>query len=159
MREQDPRVPPEVEEYLVSINAGAGALGGAIGASVGGAAPATGGHGGARGGARGARWVRTVVEERAEGSPGGRDDVLRRVAAAFPQARRLDSHDDLVRLAVPIGRTGLQHIVVDLVLRPAAGATAAPATEVRLRAYGKEGLFSRKPTAATVDKVLAAATG
>lgn len=149
MREQDPSVPHEVEEYLVAANAAAGAiggsLGGAIGAGVAGAAPA-----GARGGARGARWLKTVVEERAGASPGTRDDVLQRVAAAFPQALELARQDDLVRLAVPIGRTGLQHIVVDLMLRSAAGFT-----EVRLRAYGKEGLLSRKPTAATADKVLA----
>ncbi len=85
--------------------------------------------------------------------------MLQRVAAAFPKAHELARQDDLVRLAVPIGRTGLQLIVVDLVLRSAAGSTEAHATEVRLRAYGKEGLLSRKPTAATADRVLAAVTG
>lgn len=44
-------------------------------------------------------------------------------------------------LAVPIGRTGLQHIVVDLDLRGTAGSDDAPATDVRLRAYGKKGLL------------------
>jgi hypothetical protein len=78
------------------------------------------------------------------------------VAAAFPQARELAREADLIRIAVPLGRTGLQHIVVDLVLGPPADTADPPGTQVRLSAYGKEGLLSRKPTASTAEKVWAA---
>ena len=81
---------------------------------------------------------------------------LARMAAAFPQAREVAREADLVRMAVPLGRTGLQHIVVDLVLGPPADTPDPPSTPVRLRAYGKEGLLSRKPTATTADKLWAA---
>jgi hypothetical protein len=164
VRQQDPRVPHEVEEYLVDRNAAAGELGGRIGGSIGGGLAGVGGRGGAggarggaRGGALGARMLKTVVEERVGVCPGTAQEMLARVAAAVPQARELSRDGERTRFAVPLGRTGLQHIVVDLVLRPLGSDPAT--TEVRLCAYGKEGLLSRKPTAATADKVLAGVTG
>jgi hypothetical protein len=105
----------------------------------------------------GARMLKTVIEERVGVCPGTAQEVLRRVAAAVPQARELSRDAERTRFAVPLGRTGLQHIVVDVVLRPLGSDPAT--TEVRLCAYGKEGLLSRKPTAATADKVLAGITG
>jgi len=50
-----------------------------------------------------------------------------------------------VRFAVPLGLTGLNHIVVDLTFRDHTGS----ATTVNLRAYGKEGLLNRQP--ATIE--------
>jgi hypothetical protein len=143
MRQQDARVPAEVEEYLVGLNAAAGQLGGSA-VGVGG----SGARGGARGGAAGARMLKTVVEERAGSCSGGAGEVLDRIAAALPRAREMGRQDDLVRIDVPIGRTGLQHIVVDLVFGPGGNA----AVPVRLRAYGKEGLLSRKPTRSVADQ-------
>lgn len=155
MPEQDPRVPPEVEEYLIGVYAQAGKTGGRIGGALAGAP--TGGMGGGRGGARGARRLKTLVEERVAVSPGG--NPLERVVAAFPKAGELAREDDLVRLVVPTGLTGLQQIVVDLDLPAAARSADAQATEVRLRAYGKEGVISRKPTAKTADKMAAVISG
>lgn len=152
MRVQDLRVPEAVEEYLVGLNARAGQLGGGIGGGLAGARRA-GERGGARGGARGARMLKTVVEERSGVASGTAGEVLGRVLAAVPQVRRLGGGGDLVRVAVPVGRTGLQHVVVDLVFGPPVGATAGPETLVRVRAYGKEGRLYRKSTADVADQV------
>lgn len=77
---------------------------------------------------------------------------------AEPEARGCSSDDDVWRIVIPVGRTGLQRIVVDLTLTPVAGADP-PVTEIRLRAFGKEGLLSRKPTAKTADRVWTALAG
>lgn len=166
MRRQDPRVPAEVEEYLVSLNASAGELGGRIGGRIGGALAGddltarAGGRGGARGGSRGgalgARMLKTVVEERSGTVPGNRDEVLSRFHAALVDARELPNEGDLVRLAVPWGRTGLQQVVIDLRLSPREGPPEQTVCEAQLRAYCKEGLLNRKPTAATADRAWAA---
>jgi hypothetical protein len=146
VREQDPRVPQDVEDYLVGQIARAGELG-----SVLGAAP-----GGRRGGTRGAQRLKTVVAERSGMIPAAAaDDLAARVVAELPRAKQLDVAvpEDLVRMVVPVGITGLQRIVVDLSATP-----AGDSAEVRVRAYGKEGLLSRKPTEATAEKVLEALT-
>lgn len=165
MRRQDPRVPAEVEEYLVSLNASAGELGGRIGGSIGGAlggddlTARAGGRGGARGGSRGgafgARMLKTVVQERSGTVQGSRDEVLSRLHAALVDTRELADEGDLVRLAVPWGRTGLQQVVIDLRLSPLE-APDQTVCEAQVRAYCKEGLLNRKPTAAIADRAWAA---
>jgi hypothetical protein len=162
VRRQDPRVPVEVEEYLVSLNASAGELGGRIGGRIGGALGAdeltarAGARGGSRGGAFGARMLKTIVEERSGTVPGKREEVLSRFRSALADAREVARQGDLVRLAVPWGRTGLQQVVIDLRLSPREGAPDQTACEVLLRAYCKEGLINRKPTAVTADRAWAA---
>jgi hypothetical protein len=59
-----------------------------------------------------------------------------------------------VRLAVPVGVTGLQQIVIDAELSPADNTHV----HVRLRGFGKEGLISRKPTRSVTDQAWAAIT-
>lgn len=158
MREQDPRVPEEVEEYLVGLTAGAGELGGSIGGGFAGAGWA-GGRGGARGGARAGRRLKTALQERAGVAPGTREEVMDRVVAATPEAQELESSGDLVRFVVPVGRTGLQQVVVDLVFEAPTQPPNGPGVQVRLRAYAKEGLINRKPSATVADRVWLSVTG
>jgi hypothetical protein len=141
VREQDARVPVEVEQYLIGLYARAGQVGGSLGGA---------GDGGARGGARGAARLRTVVEDRTVSTSTPGSGVPARVTEAFPQAERISARDDVLRLAIPLGRTGLQRIVVDVRL---AGPTPEATQPVLVRAYGKEGLLSRKPTARIADQV------
>jgi len=159
MREQDPRVPEVVEEYLVGLSAGAGALGGGIGGALGGAPGGAGARGGARGGAWGARRLKTVVQERVGVAPETHDEVMTRVAAAAPEIREAQSSGDLERFVVPVGRTGLQQVVVDLEFGEPTPVRDGEGVKVRLRAYAKEGLISRKPTAAVAERVWLAVTG
>jgi len=121
--EQD-RVPPEVEDYLVGViakAAGAGASGQA-GASA------------------AAKRMKTVVVERTvlAGSGG---DIADGIRTSLPHVFPLDAAEGLLRFAVPLGRTGLNHVVVDVF----DGGRM-------IRAYGKEGLLGRKPTRRTADE-------
>lgn len=144
MREQDPRVPQEVEDYLVGQIARAGELGGAVGGLGAGA-------GGRRGGTRGAQRLKTVVAERSGMVPAAAaDDLASRVVAELPRAKQLEvtAPENVVRMVVPIGLTGLQRIIVDVSATP-----AGDSAEVLVRAYGKEGLLSRKPTERTAEQV------
>ena len=150
MPSHDDRVPPEVESFLIGVFADAGQLGGAIGGGIGGGA--AGGAGGRRGGAKGGSWaasrMKTRVEDRAVPRSYAPADAFNRVASALPAVKPLPAPGGgVVRVVVPLGRTGLQQIVVDL-LPSGAGTT--------VRAYGKEGLLSRRPTARTADQVAAA---
>jgi hypothetical protein len=152
------QVPPAVEEFLVDWAADAGRLGGSLGGGLSGPAASSGGaKGGARGAARAARWMRTVLASRegAVATPG--DEALSRVRSNHPKAFELETDEGVVRLVVPVGRTGLQCAVVDIhyPLEWQAG------DSVRLCAYGKEGLFNRHPTdkaAESVFRALNAAT-
>ncbi len=148
--EQQPEVPEAVEEFLIGLSAAAGQLGGGIGGGLAGHGGA-GGRGGARGGARAARMLKTIVEQRAGVAPGTPDQVVARLIAALPAAMQLPA-DDHVRFAVPVGRTGLQQIVVDLVFGLPATTPSGPGVQVRLCGYGKEGLLSRKPTRTVTDR-------
>jgi hypothetical protein len=145
MKAQDSRVPAEVEAYFIEIFARAGQMGGSIGGGLG------GGRGGARGGARGAARLKTLVEERSGTVPGDPEEVAARLTAAFPRAKRLPAAERL-RLAVPVGLTGLQQIVVDLELVELdVGSTSAT-----LWGFGKEGLISRHPTLKVTDQAWSA---
>ena len=99
--------------------------------------------------------LKTLVEQRTGERSGVPAEFKQRVADEFAQAQTLPSDDDVWRIAIPVGRTGLQQIVVDLRLTRVAGADP-PMTTIRLLAFGKEGLLSRKPTAKTADRVWAA---
>lgn len=147
MPEEARQVPPEIEDYLIALFARAGQIGGAIGGG------AAGSHGGARGGARGAARLKTKVEERSGDVPGTADQVATRLTGAFQKANRLEAGDHL-RLAVPLGLTGLQQIIIDAELSPADDASV----HVRLRGFGKEGLLSRNPTRSVTDRAWAAIT-
>ena len=95
--------------------------------------------------------MKTVVEQRAGTVPGTPAEAAARLLAAFPRARQLPAGDRL-RLAVPVGLTGLQQIVIDFACGPP-GDGGAPAT---LCGYGKEGLLSRKPTRTVTDQAWSA---
>jgi hypothetical protein len=160
MAAERPEIPAEIEEFLVGLGARAGQIGGAIGglgagqiAGVGAGAGAR--RGGARGGARGAARLPTKVEERTGDAPGTPDRVAARLIAAFPRATRLPAADH-VRLAVPVGVTGLQQIVIDLELRSSDKQADSACVPVRLRGFGKEGLISRKPTRTVTDQAWSA---
>ena len=102
MSREEPEVPPEIEDYLVGLSAHAGEIGGSAGA---------------RGGAWGAAWLKTKVEQRSDDAPGTAEQVTARLTAAFPKAKPLPVGDHL-RLAVPVGVTGLQQIIIDAELGP-----------------------------------------
>ena len=137
MREQDPRVPPEVEQYFIDLFSRAGDLGDVTG-------------GGARGGARGAKRLKTVVEDRIIARPAAPEDVQAQLSEKYPKAQRLSAPNDVLRMAIPIGMTGIQKIVVD-VSRTDGEHGGSPG--ILVRAYGKEGLLSRKPTTRTADEI------
>ncbi|BBH18579.1 hypothetical protein Back2_28660 [Nocardioides baekrokdamisoli] len=151
MREQDPRVPADVEQYLIELFARAGQLGGSIGGGVGagGAGALGGGRGGAKGGARGAMRLRTVVEDRGTVAPLTRDEALQKLTSAFPKLIPLPTADAAVRVAIPLGLTGLQQVVVDILVPASSDGQQLPL----VRTYCKEGLLSRKPAARIADQV------
>jgi hypothetical protein len=99
--------------------------------------------------------LKTKVESRSGEAPGTPADIKARLMAAFPKAVPLPA-PDRVRIAVPLGLTGLQHIVIELELGPALDGSPGPRTLVSLRGYGKEGLINRKPTRTTTDQAWAA---
>lgn len=141
MREQDPRVPPEVEQYFIDLFSRAGELGGVMGG---------GGGGGGGGGARGAKRLKTLVEDRIIARTATPDDVEAQLSEAFPKAQRLPAPAEVLRVAIPIGMTGMQKVVVDV----SRNATEQDGpNELLVRAYGKEGMLSRKPTSRTADQV------
>jgi hypothetical protein len=144
----DSAVPREIEDYLIARSARAGQIGGSIGGAIAGGAA---GAAGARGGARGAARLKTRVERRSGTVPGTAEEAVGRLLAEFPKARRLPA-DGSIRLAVPLGITGLQQIVLDTELEPADNG----ATTARLRGFGKESVLSRKPTRAVTDRAWAA---
>ena len=76
-----------------------------------------------------------------------------RLTAAFPKATRLPAGDHL-RLAVPVGVTGLQQIIIDAEFGPGDGTHV----HVGLRGFGKEGLINRKPTRTVTDQAWAVIT-
>jgi hypothetical protein len=99
--------------------------------------------------------MRTVVASRegAVTTPG--DAALSCVLAQYPKAFELETEEGLIRLVVPVGRTGLQCAVVDLHY-PLDWQTG---DSVRLCAYGKEGLFNRHPTDKAAESVFCALNG
>jgi hypothetical protein len=137
-------VPNEVERYLVELMTNAGQIGGSIG----------GGSAGARGGGRGAAWaakrMSTVVVDRSTTTPLP-DDVVERCRAAFDRTIDLDATDVTARFSVPLGRSGLQQVVVDLVVDTARGGDA----QVSVRTYAKEGWLSRHPARRVADEAIA----
>jgi hypothetical protein len=162
MSEASPEVPAEIENYLIELSARAGQIGGSIGAAAAGAAGSpgaalAGSRGGARGGARGAARMKTKVEVRAGQAAGTGAEAAARLIAAFPKAKRLPA-GDRVRLAVPVGLTGLQQVVLDLELGLEQDGAAIPHVHAQLRGYGKEGLLNRKPTRTITDQAWAAVT-
>ena len=157
-----PFVPPEIEDYLIGLYARAGQLGGSIGGIAAGAvagpgAAAAGSRSGARGGARGAARLKTKVESHSGEARGTPAEITARLAAAFPKAVRLPAADR-VRVAVPLGLTGLQHIVIDLMLGSAKDGPDGPRVLITLCGYGKEGIINRKPTRTVTDQAWAAVT-
>ena len=156
MAAERPDVPAEIEEFLIGLYVRAGQIGGAIGGVAAGAIAGPGAaagarRGGGRGGARGAARLSTKVEERAGDVPGTAEQIAARLVAAFPRATRLPDSEH-VRLAVPVGLTGLQQIVIELEFRAAAHQADNGRVPVRLRGFGKEGLISRKPTRTVTDQ-------
>lgn len=147
MSDTTSQVPPEIEGYLIDLSARAGQIGGSLGGGRAGAL------GGARGGARGAARLTTKVEERSGDVPGSAEQVTSRLMQAFPKAIPMVAGDHL-RIAVPVGLTGLQQVVVDAEFRPADDGHV----HVLLRGFGKEGLINRKPTRAITDQAWAAIT-
>jgi hypothetical protein len=101
--------------------------------------------------------IKTTVEQRAGLVPGTSEQITARLMAAFPKAVRLPA-DGHMRLAVPVGRTGLQQVVVDLVTGPSGETPGESGVQVRLCGYGKEGLLNRKPTRTITDQAWSALT-
>ncbi len=145
MPDLQPEVPEAIEEFLIGLVARAGQIGGRAGGGTAGA------RGGERGAARGARRQKTTVEQRTGDAPGTSDQVVARLVAAFPAATRLQASDH-VRFAVPVGVTGLQQIVVDIVLGQPEVGSGGSRVHVQLCGYGKEGLINRKPTRTITDR-------
>jgi hypothetical protein len=154
VKERDDRVPPEVEDYLVSVMADAGRMGGTIGGALGagGAGALGGGRGGARGGERGGRRVPTVVVDRSGTAKVGPAEAFVAIQSALPKAVELPT-DGRLRFVVPIGVTGLQRVVVDVAYDSGTG--REPFT-VHVRTYAKEGRISRHPATRMADEVCAA---
>ncbi len=157
-----PGIPPEIEDYLIGLYARAGQLGGSIGGIAAGAiggpgAAAAGSRGGARGGARGASRLKTKVESHSGEARGTRAEITARLTAAFPKAVPLPAADR-VRIAVPLGLTGLQQIVIDLMFGSVLDGPDGPAVLITLCGYGKEGIINRKPTRTVTDQAWAAVT-
>lgn len=147
MNAKNSDVPEDVEQLLISVMANAGQLGGHVG----------GGVSAASGGARGAAWtakrMKTVVEDRAGTTSARTDGLLARIRQEFAGALTLETDNELTRVVIPIGSTGLQQIIVDVRLGAEGEASVSTTRTFNVRAFGKEGLLSRKPTARTADTV------
>lgn len=160
MREQDERVPVEVEEYFVGIYAGAGELGSEIGAEISGminggiARRSHAGRGGARGAVWAARKLKTTVEERAGVLPGTPDQLRQRVYDAFTGLQTLRNEPNLWRITISVGLSGMQQVVVDLSLAPSSQFQLA--TDVRLLAFCKQGLLRANFAKQIADRMWAA---
>ena len=141
-----PDVPEAVEKYLIGLYGNAGRMGGAIGDGLPGAI------GGGAGGKLAARLMRTKVERRSGEVPGTPEEIVARVLAANEGAERLQA--DRMLLAVPVGLTGLQQIVVDLEF----GSATSAGVHLQVTGYGKEGLINRSPTRKVTDRVWEAAS-
>ncbi len=146
-------VPDEVEALLVDVARTAGALGGSIGGSLGGGFGRAGAAGGASGGESAARRMKTKSATEVVPFDGELSDVVGRCRRHLPRLVEVPGPPDRVRFVAPVGRTGLQQIVVDVIVGVLGAAGEATVT---VRAYGKEGLISRKPTARTAAEVAAA---
>ena len=138
---------------------GGGQLGASLGVSMGtgGMGRPAGSRGGASGGAFAARILKTTVEERFGAVAGGWQRALERTATELADIKPLVREEDLVRYSVAWGRNSVQKVVVDV--RRVDGPAKAGGHEVSdvlLRAFCKEGLFSRGPTAKIADRVWAA---
>jgi hypothetical protein len=88
-----------------------------------------------------------LVEERTGPLQLSEEQIRARVASAAPKAQEMPAQN-VLRWAVPLGLTGLTHVVVDV-------ATTADKGEgqVVLRAFGKEGLITRHPTKQLADEL------
>jgi hypothetical protein len=106
------------------------------------------------GGGWAARRLRTRVEWRSGIAVGTVEEVVGRLSRVFPRARPLPA-DDRLRLSVPVGVTGLQRIVVDVVLVTSAAADGTGLL-AEVYGYGKEGLLRRGPTRRITDQAWAA---
>jgi hypothetical protein len=161
VREQDPRVPPDVERYLAEVFVRAAALGAGWGGSLG-----TGfsGRSAARGATRAAAWkarmIRTVVQDRDVPGSITSEELLATVAQAFPRAHRLPAKDGGLRLAIPVSRFGMQRVVVDVQGDPPPPGTdpyyTVPHGALHVRAYCKQGVIRRRLTAHTADRFVRA---
>lgn len=145
MAAPQPDVPTAVEEYLIELFSSAGARGGQVGGGRAGA------RGGSRGGASAAKRMRTRVERRSGPAEAFPPEIWERLDEELPNRIELPRESG-ARFAVPIGRTGLQQVVVDLEVELG----SARGSRLTLVAYGKEGLLSRRPTRATADRIWAA---
>lgn len=152
MASRNDSVPTEIETILIDGVEAAGAIGGAVGGAAGGGG--AGMSGGARGGARGARAAgrrqRTTIEERPVRVTTPPETALARCRGALPGLVEFASPADHVRFVVPVGRTGIQRVVVDI--------DCGRAGTV-VRAYAKEGLITRHPAARVADQVSSALVG
>jgi hypothetical protein len=147
----EPGVPAEIGQYLARLSVPAGQLGRAVDAAS--ASPHDAAQDLDRAAARVAARLKTKVEERTGDAPGTPEQVTARLMAAFPEARVVAA-DDSLRLTVPVRVTRAQRIVLDLEF----GAPAQSRVPVRLRGFGLEGRFSRKPTRTVTDRAWAAIT-
>jgi hypothetical protein len=136
--EQDPRVPAAVEEYLVGLFGPA-----------------------AQGASSTARFMPTIVEERSGTTAMDLGPLLDRLGGQLSRFGVLGRSEHQLRIVVPVGITGLQQVVVDVLLPAAPGAEsdAGPGRRFYLRAYAKEGIVTRHPTVRVADQVQGIAEG
>jgi hypothetical protein len=79
-------------------------------------------------------------------------DLVIRCRRAFDRTIDLEADDGTHRFVVPLGRTGLQQVVVDIVVMSADAAQS----HVTVRTYAKEGWLSRHPAQRVSDRAIAA---
>lgn len=152
MASRNESVPTEIETILIDGMEAAGALGGALGGAAGGggAGRSGGASGGARGGRAAGRRQRTTIEERPVSVTSVPEAVLATCREALPGLVEFATPADHVRFVVPVGRTGLQRVVVDI---------ECGGTGTVVRAYAKEGLITRHPAARVADLLSSALGG
>lgn len=119
----------------------AGRLGGSLGGG------AAGARGAASGAERAARKMRTVVAEHQGVLALSAGEIRARCIAAFDTTHPIEPEDAVERFVVPVGRTGLQQVVVDLLIEP----ISESEVHVIVRAFAKEGRLSRHPAQSVAD--------
>lgn len=148
----DESIPPVVEELLIDVMRSAGSFGGSAGGALGSGAAGslTGGRAGAE---KTARSMKTAVASRPAVFEGRPETIIESCRNALPRLQELAALDDRTRFLLPVGRTALQRVVVDVIATNSAA--EADRTRLVIRAYAKEGLMSRKPAQRIADQVAA----
>jgi hypothetical protein len=142
------------DELLLEAVTALGAKGGAVGTGLVGAGTRTGAEGGARGAARGMKRTKKDVSVTSLQLPGNKEiafELVRDVLAAAGRLVGTEAHGDRLtaRALLSVGIGGLNPVVVTASVT----GYSDSASQLELRAAGREGLIKQHPADKAITKV------